>query len=113
MLLSPRFASWMRWPSQVRVALETERIADMPALEAGMRLLGQADPCVEVLLQETGEHVVRQLARSFFTHLFSVPCCRFMVPQLPAATSLALITPVSGLYAAGSGRRGPRGAMPY
>lgn len=42
----------------VRVALETERIADMPALEAGMRLLGQADPCVEVLLQETGEHVL-------------------------------------------------------
>eukprot|EP00911_Craspedida_sp_UC1_P002980 UC1_evm1s2177 len=42
----------------VRVALDTERIADMPALAAGMRLLGQADPCVQVLLQETGEHVL-------------------------------------------------------
>eukprot|EP00730_Choanoeca_flexa_P004343 TRINITY_DN11666_c0_g1_i8.p1 TRINITY_DN11666_c0_g1~~TRINITY_DN11666_c0_g1_i8.p1 ORF type:complete len:1050 (+),score=270.78 TRINITY_DN11666_c0_g1_i8:3-3152(+) len=42
----------------VRVALETERIQDMPLLKKGMMLLNQADPCVEVLVQETGEHVL-------------------------------------------------------
>ena len=30
----------------------------MQALTRGMRLLNQADPCVEVYVQETGEHVV-------------------------------------------------------
>lgn len=30
----------------------------MPALVRGMRLLNQADPCVQVFLQETGEHVL-------------------------------------------------------
>lgn len=31
---------------------------DMPKLVHGMRLLNQADPCAEVLIQETGEHVL-------------------------------------------------------
>ena len=30
----------------------------MPALLQGLKLLNQADPCVQVLLQETGEHVI-------------------------------------------------------
>jgi len=30
----------------------------MPKLVEGLRLLNQADPCVEVLVQETGEHVI-------------------------------------------------------
>ncbi|XP_072258555.1 elongation factor-like GTPase 1 [Pyxicephalus adspersus] len=30
----------------------------MPQLVKGMKLLNQADPCVEVLIQETGEHVL-------------------------------------------------------
>lgn len=30
----------------------------MPKLVRGMRLLNQADPCAEVLIQETGEHVL-------------------------------------------------------
>lgn len=30
----------------------------MPKLVHGMRLLNQADPCAEVLIQETGEHVL-------------------------------------------------------
>ncbi|KAI8376315.1 uncharacterized protein BYT42DRAFT_382453 [Radiomyces spectabilis] len=42
----------------VRVALEPEDAADMDKLVEGLRLLNQADPCVEVLLQETGEHVI-------------------------------------------------------
>ncbi|XP_038044225.1 elongation factor-like GTPase 1 isoform X2 [Patiria miniata] len=42
----------------VRVAVEPKHLADMPALVMGMKLLNQADPCVEVLVQETGEHVI-------------------------------------------------------
>jgi ribosome assembly protein 1 len=30
----------------------------MNKLVEGLRLLNQADPCVEVVLQETGEHVI-------------------------------------------------------
>ena len=32
--------------------------AEMPKLVEGLRLLNQADPCVETLVQETGEHVI-------------------------------------------------------
>lgn len=39
----------------VRVAVEPVHPADMPALARGMRLLNQADPCVETLVQETGK----------------------------------------------------------
>ncbi|GAB1607399.1 elongation factor-like GTPase 1 [Argonauta hians] len=42
----------------VRVAIEPQNICDMPNLVKGLRLLNQADPCVEVLVQETGEHVI-------------------------------------------------------
>lgn len=31
---------------------------EMPKLVRGMRLLNQADPCAEILIQETGEHVL-------------------------------------------------------
>lgn len=33
-------------------------VGEMPKLVQGMRLLNQADPCVEVLIQESGEHVL-------------------------------------------------------
>ena len=33
-------------------------VGDMPKLVAGLKLLNQADPCVQVLVQETGEHVI-------------------------------------------------------
>lgn len=39
----------------VRVAVEPVHPSDMPALARGMRLLYQADPCVETLVQETGK----------------------------------------------------------
>ncbi|KAG1172934.1 hypothetical protein G6F70_008491 [Rhizopus microsporus] len=42
----------------VRVALEPEDPTEMNKLVEGLRLLNQADPCVEVMLQETGEHVI-------------------------------------------------------
>ncbi|KAI0801740.1 P-loop containing nucleoside triphosphate hydrolase protein [Irpex lacteus] len=42
----------------VRVALEPELSADMPKLISGLKLLAQADPCVETFQQQTGEHVI-------------------------------------------------------
>ncbi|XP_066503596.1 elongation factor-like GTPase 1 [Hoplias malabaricus] len=42
----------------VRVAIEPKHPSEMPKLVSGMRLLNQADPCVEVLIQESGEHVL-------------------------------------------------------
>ncbi|WFC98912.1 Cytoplasmic GTPase/eEF2-like protein (ribosomal biogenesis) [Malassezia yamatoensis] len=42
----------------VRVALEPKNPADMPKLVEGLRLLNQADPCVEVMVQDNGEHVI-------------------------------------------------------
>ncbi|OCT86890.1 hypothetical protein XELAEV_18020580mg, partial [Xenopus laevis] len=42
----------------VRFAVEPKHPSEMPQLVKGMKLLNQADPCVEVLIQETGEHVL-------------------------------------------------------
>lgn len=42
----------------VRVALEPEDPTQMAHLEEGLKLLNQSDPCVQVHLQETGEHVI-------------------------------------------------------
>ncbi|XP_066273846.1 elongation factor-like GTPase 1 [Branchiostoma lanceolatum] len=42
----------------VRVAVEPKHAGDMSALMQGLRLLNQADPSVEVLVQESGEHVL-------------------------------------------------------
>ncbi|KZP01342.1 P-loop containing nucleoside triphosphate hydrolase protein [Calocera viscosa TUFC12733] len=42
----------------VRVALEPTEPANMPKLIKGLRLLSQADPCVETFQQQTGEYVI-------------------------------------------------------
>lgn len=42
----------------VRVALEPRVPVDMPKLVKGLKLLSQADPCVETFQQQTGEHVI-------------------------------------------------------
>eukprot|EP00058_Branchiostoma_floridae_P024350 XP_002609840.1 hypothetical protein BRAFLDRAFT_264998 [Branchiostoma floridae] len=42
----------------VRVAVEPKHAGDMSALMQGLRLLNQADSSVEVLVQESGEHVL-------------------------------------------------------
>ncbi|KAK7682408.1 hypothetical protein QCA50_014613 [Cerrena zonata] len=42
----------------VRVALEPAVPADLPKLVSGLKLLAQADPCVETFQQQTGEHVI-------------------------------------------------------
>lgn len=42
----------------VHVAIEPYHLADMPKLIRGMKLLNQADPCVEVTVQESGQHIL-------------------------------------------------------
>ncbi|TFK48670.1 P-loop containing nucleoside triphosphate hydrolase protein [Heliocybe sulcata] len=42
----------------VRIAVEPVSPADMPKLVRGLKLLNQADPCVETFQQQTGEHVI-------------------------------------------------------
>ncbi|KAJ8714576.1 hypothetical protein PYW07_002801 [Mythimna separata] len=42
----------------LRVALEPTYPSQLPQLVKGLKLLNQADSCVQVLLQETGEHVL-------------------------------------------------------
>ena len=42
----------------VRVAVEPLRPTEMAQLLEGLRLLNQADPFVEVSLQDSGEHVI-------------------------------------------------------
>ncbi|KZT28887.1 P-loop containing nucleoside triphosphate hydrolase protein [Neolentinus lepideus HHB14362 ss-1] len=42
----------------VRIAVEPVSPADMPKLIRGLKLLNQADPCVETFQQQTGEHVI-------------------------------------------------------
>ncbi|KAI8066612.1 P-loop containing nucleoside triphosphate hydrolase protein [Gongronella butleri] len=42
----------------LRVALEPEDPTEMDKLVEGLHLLNQADPCVQVMIQETGEHVI-------------------------------------------------------
>lgn len=42
----------------LRVAIEPKNPLEMSTLTRGLKLLNQADPCVEVKLQDTGEHVI-------------------------------------------------------
>ncbi|PRP80862.1 Elongation factor Tu GTP binding domain containing protein [Planoprotostelium fungivorum] len=42
----------------VRVAVESMNPQEMHRVIEGLKILNQADPCVEILVQETGEHVV-------------------------------------------------------
>lgn len=41
-----------------RVAVEPKNIIDLPKLKKGLKLLNQADACVQVIVQENGEHVL-------------------------------------------------------
>ena len=48
----------LQTPPIVRVALEPAMPADLQKLVHGLKLLSQADPCVETFQQHTGEHVI-------------------------------------------------------
>lgn len=51
------FSCWQASPI-VRVAVEPANPTQMPQLVDGLRLLNQADPFVDVAVQESGEHVI-------------------------------------------------------
>ena len=56
----PSFGSVMKDPATtiLRVAVEPTNPLEWSQLTEGLKLLNQADPCVEILVQETGEHVL-------------------------------------------------------
>jgi len=56
----------------VRVALEPVWPGDLPKLVEGLRLLNQADSCVQVLVQDTGEHVILT-AGELHLEVFTLP----------------------------------------
>lgn len=45
-------------PPVVRVAVEPFNVDDMPKLVKGLKMLNQVDSCVQIMIQETGEHVL-------------------------------------------------------
>jgi ribosome assembly protein 1 len=45
----------------LRVAIEPKNTQEMPILVKGLKLLNQVDPCCQVLIQDTGEHVLLTL----------------------------------------------------
>ena len=45
-------------PPVVRVAVEPKNIEEMPLLVKGLKILNQVDSCVQIMIQETGEHVL-------------------------------------------------------
>ena len=45
-------------PPVVRVAVEPSNIEEMPLLVKGLKMLNQVDSCVQIMVQETGEHVL-------------------------------------------------------
>ncbi len=44
--------------SDLIAMLSVPVLGELPQLVRGLRLLHQADPCVQVLVQESGEHVL-------------------------------------------------------
>lgn len=52
----------------MRVAVEPVSPAQMPQLVEGLRLLNRADPFVEVIVQESGEHVIGAAGRMSFSY---------------------------------------------
>lgn len=42
----------------VRVAVEAKNIDEMPKLVKGLKILNQVDSCVQIMIQDTGEHVL-------------------------------------------------------
>jgi ribosome assembly protein 1 len=45
-------------PPVVRVAVEPKNIEEMPLLVSGLKILNQVDSCVQIMIQESGEHVL-------------------------------------------------------
>jgi ribosome assembly protein 1 len=63
----------------VRVALEPVYPGDLPKLVEGLRLLNQADSCVQVLVQDSGEHVILTAGELHLEVLFPSRSLGFML----------------------------------
>ncbi|KAJ6635621.1 Elongation factor-like GTPase 1 [Pseudolycoriella hygida] len=58
----PSFSEMQQMATPIlRVAVETQNPIDMPKLLKGFKLLNQADACVQIIVQENGEHVLLTL----------------------------------------------------
>lgn len=66
----------------LRVALEPKKFSDMGALIRGLKLLHQGDPCAQVLLQETGEHVLLTAGEVHLERCLNDLVNRFVIPAL-------------------------------
>uniref|UniRef100_A0A8C2IZA2 Elongation factor-like 1 n=1 Tax=Cyprinus carpio TaxID=7962 RepID=A0A8C2IZA2_CYPCA len=84
----------------VRVAVEPKHPSEMPKLVRGMRLLNQADPCAEVLIQETGEHVLVTAGEVHLqrTMLISFSSRIWHLPTLPKAPKICLFQKVAVIH---------------
>lgn len=71
-----------------RVAVEPKNIADLSKLKKGLKLLNQADACVQVIVQENGEHVLVTLGE---VHLER---CIFDLENEYAKCSLNVSSPI-------------------
>jgi ribosome assembly protein 1 len=56
--LGPNLGSVILEPPIVRVAVEPQDASNMDKFLRGLEMLNQADPCVEIILQDSGEHVL-------------------------------------------------------
>lgn len=84
----------------VRVSLEPKNTAELPLLKRGLRLLNQADPCVELVVTQNGElhllalgelhleRCVKELAERFAQVEIHVRFCCFLCT---ASTTQSLI----------------------
>lgn len=58
LLSPPSLVRFSFAPLAAQLADSLSSLAEMSKLVEGLRMLNQADPCVETLVQETGEHVI-------------------------------------------------------
>ncbi|KNZ45403.1 hypothetical protein VP01_815g6 [Puccinia sorghi] len=76
----------------VRVSLEPKQPSDMPKLVEGLKLLNQSDPCVETLIQDTGEHRCLRDLRERFAKI-QIQASKPIVPFRETAVRAAEMTP--------------------
>lgn len=73
----------------LRVAIEPKNTLDMSALTRGLKLLNQADPCVEVRIQESGEHVIVATGEVHLQH-----CLKDLVERYTDNIELNVSSPI-------------------
>ncbi|OCH91882.1 translation elongation factor 2 [Obba rivulosa] len=72
-------------PPILRIALEPEVPAELPKLIRGLKLLSQADPCVQTYQQQTGEYVILTAGELHFERCHKDLTERFAKIQISAS----------------------------